>query len=161
MVEIYILSHPITKEVRYVGKANDHRKRLKSHIRDSRRRKTPVCCWIKHLTGQKLIPEIKVIRTIEVDQWEATEKQCILEYRLNGFNLLNVAAGGAEPFCPTKVRARNGRNNILKINANPRSKKLHQLKRNLASNLNTLKQLGRTEAVERIISKLTSKGIYV
>ena len=48
-VEIYALLCPNTKDVRYIGKANDSEKRLKSHIRDSRRRNTPVYCWIKKL----------------------------------------------------------------------------------------------------------------
>jgi hypothetical protein len=50
------LRDPATNEVRYIGKANDSMKRLKTHIRDSRRRNTPVYSWIKKLASKGLVP---------------------------------------------------------------------------------------------------------
>lgn len=39
--DIYCLIDPETKRPRYIGKANDYKKRLQTHLQDSKRRKTP------------------------------------------------------------------------------------------------------------------------
>lgn len=110
MVEIYALTDPRTGETRYIGKANDSKKRLASHIRDSRRRDTPVYRWIRKITDIGLLPGLQIIATTESD-WQKIEIQKIAEAKANGARLLNVAKGGDEPHCPKSVRARNGRKN--------------------------------------------------
>jgi hypothetical protein len=57
-IEIYSLNDPYTYKVRYIGKAKDSQKRLKSHIRDSKRRNTPVYQWIRSLAQP---PKIGII----------------------------------------------------------------------------------------------------
>lgn len=102
--QIYALCHAQTGEVRYIGKANDAHKRLASHMRDSRRRDTPLYRWIR----KNGTPTVKVLVHASLD-WREDEKRIIAEYRAAGAKLLNVADGGDEPFCPPEVRSQNAR----------------------------------------------------
>ena len=56
---IYSLAHPITEEIRYVGKTNNLIQRLQVHLRD--KAKTHKNNWIKSLLLNKMIPLIDVI----------------------------------------------------------------------------------------------------
>lgn len=107
--EIYALIDPRDGAVRYIGKANDSAKRLKSHIRDARReaRRTPVYAWIRKIVSMGMMPSFRVLET--TDDWKEAERRHIAEARARGERLLNVADGGDEPFCPPEVRAANGR----------------------------------------------------
>lgn len=51
-VQIYALRDPRDGNLRYIGKANNAEKRLKSHMKDSRHRKTPVYAWFRKLAAQ-------------------------------------------------------------------------------------------------------------
>jgi protein-tyrosine phosphatase len=118
-VEIYTLSHPLTKEVRYIGKANDSKKRLMKHLSDSKRRNTPVYCWIRKLCSSGLIPNIEVIEIINSENWMDAEIKHISEYKNKGYRLLNVASGGDEPFCSKEIRAENGKKVAEAIHSDP------------------------------------------
>ena len=159
-VEIYILKHPITKEIRYIGKANDSVKRLKGHLLDSKRRNTPIYCWIEKLSSEGLIPIVEVIKITDLDNWENDEINLIQEYKNKGFRLLNVALGGDEPFCSKEVRADNGRNVALAIHTNPLRKKLWQLKHDLGIALKQLDNNGSGVKANEIRNKLALRGIY-
>jgi hypothetical protein len=95
-VEIYGLYDPDSGELRYVGKANNAQKRLKTHILD-RHLKRPVCRWINSLVEHGKAPVMRVLETCPSEQWEETERRLIAEYRKTGA-LLNLADGGSEPF---------------------------------------------------------------
>jgi hypothetical protein len=129
VVEIYALSDPRSGDIRYIGKANDAHKRLKSHLRDSRRRDTPVYRWIRKLAGEGFAPSLTILASV-VDGWQRVERGFIAEARAMGINLLNVADGGDEPFCPVSVRAANG-----KRNAKSRDKKFWGLMRDMGAAL--------------------------
>ena len=105
LVAIYALSDPETGEIRYIGKANDPRARLKSHIRDSRRRNTPVCCWIKKLAQHGATPTMSILEW--TDDWIEAERRLIAKYRAENTNLLNIADGGDQPACTREQRIRN------------------------------------------------------
>jgi hypothetical protein len=97
VVEIYGLLDPRDGKLRYIGKANDAGKRLKTHVSDSRRRNTAVCKWIAKLVADNLIPKVLVLEACDASLWECRERAWISEaYRMGGV-LLNVAPGGAEP----------------------------------------------------------------
>lgn len=106
---IYALCCPDTGEIRYIGKANDPMARLKSHLRDARRRRTPVYDWMNSLFRAGKVPQLRVL--MQSQDWKADERRLIAEHRATGSRLLNLADGGDEPHCPTEVRAANGRRN--------------------------------------------------
>lgn len=106
---IYGLYDPRDGSLRYIGKANDPIVRMKGHIRDAQRRKTPVYSWISKLISDGLCPEMRVICVCPSGDWQAREKEEIASARERGERLLNLADGGDEPYCPAEVRAKNGR----------------------------------------------------
>lgn len=110
MVEIYALTDPESGEVRYIGKANNAQKRLKAHLSETRR-KTPLYCWIQSLRARGLVPGLKIIALCPSGEWKNEEIKAINAERLINPKLLNIAEGGDEPFCPTHIRAENGRKN--------------------------------------------------
>jgi len=151
-VEIYTLICPISKKVMYVGKANDSNKRLKSHIRDSVKRKTPVYLWIRELIKRGLMPIVEVVEVTDELNWMQKEKQHIAKFRKTGL-LLNVSAGGKEPHCPKEVRAENGRKVAKLIHENPLRKKIWAAKRAIMETLFTLKKKGDIEGYNTIAVK--------
>lgn len=152
-VEIYSLSCPLTKEVRYIGKANNSEKRLRSHIRDSRRRNTPVYCWIRTLTSNGMLPIMSVIVTVESSEWRETEKSQIIIHKSNGCRLLNVAEGGDEPFCSTETRAANGKSVAISIHSDPVRRKLWEQKKMIAETFRFFKTRNEIEKYNKLVGK--------
>ena len=148
-VEIYALRDPLTQAVRYVGKAACSHKRLKSHMRDSRRRKTPVCLWIARLLKGGKAPLIEVLEVCKTTEWKERERYHIAQFRLT-HDLLNLAEGGDEPFCPVAVRAENGRK-VAKIRykLSPERKRLAMMKMTMMTTLRWFERRGFPEYAER------------
>ncbi len=132
-IEIYALKDDAGK-IRYVGKANVATERLKSHIRDSRRRNTPLYSWVRKCLSRGFMPEIEVLETCSVEGWEDRERYWIEHFRSIG-KLLNVADGGDEPFCPVEVRKENGRRVAIARVDTPQKKILFENKRFLCMEL--------------------------
>jgi hypothetical protein len=99
-VEIYGLVDPRDWEMRYIGKAVRAAKRLASHLRDCRKRKTPVYQWINELLAAGLLPVVVIIEVCPANVWKHHERGMIAIAREKGCKLLNVAPGGNQPFCP-------------------------------------------------------------
>ncbi len=132
-VEIYALMDDLDAP-RYVGKANDSKKRLGTHIRDSRRRDTPLYRWVRKCLARGFTPIVKILETCPEDQWKEREIHWISEFR-GKFKLLNVADGGDEPHCPLDVRRNNGRKvAILRVNT-PEKRLFFEQKRMLCAAL--------------------------
>lgn len=111
---------------RYVGKANDPEARLKSHIRDSRRRNTPVACWIRSTT-----PSMIVLDIVPANEWRAEERRWIASFRRWGVPLLNLAEGGDEPYQTPEQRAENGRRAARARVSTPIAKKAYEFRRRM------------------------------
>ncbi len=95
LVFIYTLSHPITGEVRYVGKAFNLEKRLNGHCRE--KFNTRKCNWIKSLASQGLKPKIEALESFyDAQDWEWCEAERFwIEYlRQLGCRLTNADKGG-------------------------------------------------------------------
>lgn len=110
-VDIYALCSPETGEIRYIGKANNALKRLGGHLRDARRRDTPVYRWIRKLQSRGLSPKLLILLSVGPEKWEAAEVAAISRAKTLGIRLLNVSKGGDQPFCALDVRSRNGKAN--------------------------------------------------
>lgn len=147
LVAIYALCDPGTGEIRYIGKANDPRARLKSHLRDARRRATPVYRWISKLGKSNQQPRIQVLAW--TDDWREEERRQIADLRAKGARLLNVAEGGDEPACPPSVRAENGR----KV-AKARDPIIWRYRRAMGAILHWLQQNSTAERAERFSGAL-------
>lgn len=108
-ITIYALCCPDIGEVRYIGKANDMEKRLKSHVADMGRRDYPLYRWMRKLNRECKLPVVKAISTACDATWQQEEIDAIRRARESGARLLNIADGGQSPFCPHEVRVENGR----------------------------------------------------
>lgn len=140
--EIYGLFDPESGELRYIGKANNSAKRLKSHLREVRRRKTPLYNWLAKL---ELPPIVEVLE--RTCNWREAETRLIAEHRAKGTRLLNIADGGDEPHCPKSIRADNGR-----MAAKKRNKTVHELICHFGREANWLFDRGRLDAAMKMKS---------
>lgn len=148
MAEIYGL-YDRESNLRYIGKANDAKKRLAGHMREVRRRRTPLYDWLaKHGT-----PELRILEADCVD-WRASERRLIAEARKRGDRLLNLADGGDEPFCPREVRAANARMVARKRTENPRARRIWEIKRMLGSALKDGHLMNRTREKMRRLAAI-------
>lgn len=92
---IYILKHPITKEIRYVGKTTNPKTRLYNHIKLVNIGKSHCKSWIKSLLVQDLKPELEVIAGInDEEDWREREKYFIKSFTDMGCRLCNHTIGG-------------------------------------------------------------------
>ena len=87
MIYIYTLSHPITNEVRYVGKTINVKRRFKQHLYDKRH--SHKASWVKSLKSEGLKPIMTIVETC-TNNWQEREIYWISQYD----NLTNFKQGG-------------------------------------------------------------------
>lgn len=156
-VFIYCLKHPQTNEIRYIGKANNVRKRLLSHLVDSKTRKTPIYFWINKLKSEGLKPIIEVLVETDSENWQRFEIETISQFKKAGYRLLNLADGGNQPICDKEVRCKNGKANALAIHSDPVKKRFWYLKKELGA---YFKKVGDTPKVLFMKEQLATRGVY-
>ena len=96
IVYIYVLKHPETKEIRYVGLTRFPAKRYANecayphtlHFKN----------WINKLKEDGLKPEMEIIETSDEDNASERERVWIKFYRDGGSRLLNFTSGGERGF---------------------------------------------------------------
>jgi len=90
---IYALVDPRTREVRYVGKANEPSSRLRVHIRSGDLASfSPRERWIGGLAFFDLEPELLLLE--ETDTWQEAERRWIALFRAISCDLTNSTDGG-------------------------------------------------------------------
>lgn len=157
-VVIYGLTSPATGELRYIGKARDMGKRLKSHISESRTRKRPVNCWIAKLTREGVTPDIFEIAKVAGNQWCEEEAHWIAYFRSLGANLLNIADGGDQPKTSKDQLQRAARTATSK-----RDPDIFRLKKFMEGGLRAMRNFGDPEMVKkqearmRLVNSLTTE----
>ena len=107
---IYTLTDPITKEVRYVGKANNVSQRYKAHLNGARKHQIHKKNWINGLKKLKLKPIIDVIDIVPIDEWVFWETYWISQFKTWGFNLINYTNGGDGCTFANQTSFKNGEN---------------------------------------------------
>jgi len=91
---IYALVDPDTDGVRYVGKADNPRKRLETHLAGYEPHATHKSNWIKSLLAQGKQPELMILEEADADTWQEAEKRWIAYFRKVGVSLTNTTDGG-------------------------------------------------------------------
>lgn len=89
---IYLLSCPYTGLPKYIGKANNPKKRLFSHLTDGRVNQRYT--WLKSLISQNNLPSLDILDEVKMENWQFWEKYYISLYKSWGFHLLNNTEGG-------------------------------------------------------------------
>lgn len=118
-VYIYTLEHPITGDIRYVGKTVNPNKRKNDHnsISYNRKNNTRLSAWIISLCNQGLKPKMLIIDQITDLNWEWLEQYWISQFKAWNFNLVNHSIGGgghngikmSEEFCEKQSKLKRGR----------------------------------------------------
>lgn len=80
---IYALIHPQTKEIKYIGKSDIPKTRLRQHITDTRKpgRKNKREAWIKSLLNKELKPELIILEKVTKYEWREKEREWIARYK--------------------------------------------------------------------------------
>jgi hypothetical protein len=94
MTYIYALAHPLTCEIRYVGKAVDPPDRLARHMKGAGHGRTPVSRWLGKLVRHGLQPQLQILAEVDDDVWQIHERMWIAALRESGTRLLNQTDGG-------------------------------------------------------------------
>lgn len=90
---IYTLEHPISGEIRYIGKTNSLERRLHYHCTVGIKSNNKLGNWLKFLKKLKLKPIINILDETEFN-WQLLEIYWISQFKTWGFNLLNHTEGG-------------------------------------------------------------------
>jgi len=100
-VYIYGLFDPRNGHLRYIGKTNNLKERLRDHITFSRGRKgqgykfnPPKEKWIRSLLSEGLKPSIQVLEECTEDTWREVEISWIRLAREMGISITNISDGG-------------------------------------------------------------------
>ena len=80
---IYALIHPLTKEIKYIGKTDRPKIRLREHIKDSQQpgKKNKKEAWIKSLLNKELKPELVILEKVSQSEWKTKEREWIAKYK--------------------------------------------------------------------------------
>jgi hypothetical protein len=92
---LYVLRDPLTKEPKYVGKANNPKGRLLRHMRNPASGK--MRRWVEELKANGLKPAIEILEFCQGDRWKQRERHYIEHFRSLNPNLLNIRSGGDGP----------------------------------------------------------------
>jgi NUMOD3 motif len=99
---IYALAHPVTKEVRYVGKSIDAEFRFYMHCWDAENRpSTHLHRWIAKLAREELLPDFLILEETTDETWAEDERRWIAHYRALGNRMCNHYDGGEGIHNPT------------------------------------------------------------
>lgn len=90
---IYTLSYP-NDNIRYVGKSNNPKQRLRAHISFCKKHKSHKNSWITSLLNIGVVPILDIIDEVPLDNWELYEIYWISQIKTWGFDLTNTSLGG-------------------------------------------------------------------
>lgn len=131
-IYIYTLSHPITNEVRYVGKTINVKRRYKQHLYD--KRGSHKASWVKSLKSEGLKPILTIIENCTPENWVEREMYWIKQFD----NLTNLKAGGNDSFQRTTTE--QTKQKISLANKGKEKTSEHKIKISLSSKGKILSQ---------------------
>jgi GIY-YIG catalytic domain len=89
---VYVIIHPITKQIVYVGQTGNFKKRQMAHIKSGFRgaKYNPIRKWLFDLRQQGLTPEFKAVEHCDDEESSLeAETKWVYHYRRLGAELLN------------------------------------------------------------------------
>ena len=117
MYNLYVLKHPVTDEIRYVGRTSyTIETRLKAHLSHCRGGSTVHRCnWINSLVNQGLTPKVEFVSKHET--WEESgqaEINLIRKLKSEGIDLVNKTEGG-DGYLRGRVKQFDLNGNFIKL----------------------------------------------
>lgn len=109
IMKVYSLSHPITKEIRYIGVTTGRlQSRLCQHVWDSKNKLSHKSNWISNIISTtKERPLIELLEEVDNSDWEWVERYWIEQFKQWGFSLVNTKTGGTGVYTDIKGRQRS------------------------------------------------------
>lgn len=92
VIYIYGLKDPRNDDIRYVGKTNNLKSRLRGHI--YAKKKCYSASWVKSLTSVGVMPVMFLLEESDDKTWRERERFWIAHYRALGYKLTNMTEGG-------------------------------------------------------------------
>lgn len=118
-IYIYALLDP-NKNIRYVGKTTDLKKRLQQHCSDKElSRNTHKANWIRSLIRDGTTPTIIVLEEVIDSDWEAVERRWIQKCVDDGCDLTNLTSGGDGLHNPSEITRQKLRENQIRRMQDP------------------------------------------
>ena len=103
-VFIYVLKHPVTEEVRYVGLTRDPARRLHNEINYPHTKHLKN--WVNSLKAESLKPSMEIVEETEEGLACAVERKWIADMKARGCRLINFTDGGERGYtCSPEYRA--------------------------------------------------------
>ena len=156
---IYTLAHPITGEIKYIGKTNNLRKRFNQHLSNySLLEKSKKNNWIISLLKDKLVPKMEVLDETSNNDINELEIFYISLFKSWGFILLNMTEGGDSGYM-NKGRINSKETTMKKIINNPNRKSVGQydLENNLIKEFHSVREAEKElNIIRQSISKVCS-----
>lgn len=92
---IYALCEPGTRTVRYIGKSNDPKARLRyGHLLESIHLTTHLGRWLQRVVRDGRTPSLVVLSEVPKKLWKREERLYIANARMLGMDLVNATDGG-------------------------------------------------------------------
>jgi hypothetical protein len=144
--------------IMYIGKSNNPTERMKQHIRDCNRRKTPLYGWLNKALRDGHQPQMIVLASATSQDWQSLESLMIAQYRSES-HMLNVADGGDQPKSNLATCSKNGHALNARLASDPLLKRVRKIKCAMGAFLKRCKE-GKIdlEMEERIKAKLKMAG---
>lgn len=98
---IYALCEPGTRSIRYIGKTNTPKKRLKQHWYESVKKTSYLGNWLRSLKSKGTRPELIILREVPMESWQGYERRYIRVCFSLGIRLTNGNDGGWGGNSPT------------------------------------------------------------
>lgn len=125
---IYTLSDPITNEIRYIGKTNNIKDRLKRHLQksnlDKYEKNTHKSRWIRSMLICDKSPNIEILDIGNTENVNDLEIYWISQFKTWGFNLTNLSAGGEVGVDWTGKKHKDTTKNKIRDSHNSRNKNI-------------------------------------
>jgi hypothetical protein len=144
--------------IMYIGKSNNPTERMKQHIRDCNRRKSPLYGWLNKALKDGHQPQMIVLASATSQDWQSLEALMIAQYRSEG-HMLNVADGGDQPKSNLATCSENGHALNARLASDPLLKRVREIKCAMGAFLKRCKE-GKVdpEMEDRIKAKLKMAG---
>lgn len=156
---IYTLSHPITEEIRYIGKTNNIEKRFNKHLSNhGLLEKSKKNNWIISLLKDNLLPKIEVLDETTENNINELEIFYISLFRSWGFRLLNMTEGGDGASWVGKKHTKESKIKQLINSSNRKSVGQYDLENNLIKEYHSIREAANeTNSDRRHISNCCNK----
>lgn len=153
---IYVLRHPITNEIRYVGQTTRRTYRIKEHIRDAKQmidgeyvNNRHVCKWIRKILREcnNIPPVFEIIDNgIDGEEADGLEIKYVNEYLNNGIKLTNLIGGGKKGYTVTNaiILGRMSESGIKTADRNKRKVGKYSLSGDLLFEFSSISEAGKS-----------------